>query len=521
MIEFIYDSNGYRCNQQNNKRGDTMKAINICKQILMWLIILLLAVPPGVVAQDSASSAQPQPAQFSIEELDALLAPIALYPDSLMIQILMASTYPLEVVQATRWLNENKDLKDDQLDAVLQKKDWDPSVKSLVPFPQVLSMMNEKLEWTQKLGNAFLSQQEDVMDSVQRLRAKAYAAGNFATTKEQKVIVEETVETQIIRVEPVTQVVYVPFYDPTVVYGVWAYPAYPPYYYYPPGYFAATSAFWFTTGVFIGAAWYGGVYWGHHHHNHKITVNHNYNYNRPIPPRPPYSGRPGTPHGRPVPAPQTYGQGIGNTSTWQHNPQHRKGVQYPNQATAQRYSQSNDINARTQQNMRARGYGQAGISPQQPGTVQRSQQPGTVQRSQQPGTVQRSQQPGTVQRSQQPGTVQRSQQPGTVQRSQQPGTVQRSQQPGTVQRSQQPGTVQRSQQPGAVQRSQQPGTVQRSQQPGTVQRPQQPGAFSGIENGARDRSASMRGQYSRGAGSFSGGGSQRGGTSGGSGKGKR
>ncbi len=159
-----------------------------------------------------------------------MLAPIALYPDSLLAQIFMASTYPLEVVQADRWAKQNKNLTGDALTAALEKQPWDPSVKSLINFPQVLAMMSEKLDWTQKLGDAFLAQEKDVMASVQTLRKKAYDAGNLKTTKEQKVVVEQ--ETIVIE-SASPQVVYVPTYNPTVVYGTWAYPAYPPAYYYP------------------------------------------------------------------------------------------------------------------------------------------------------------------------------------------------------------------------------------------------------------------------------------------------
>jgi hypothetical protein len=162
-----------------------------------------MVTPLWVFAQD-----QPATKKFKQEELDQMLAPIALYPDSLLAQILMAATYPLEVVVADRWAKANKNLKGDQLNDVLDKKDWDPSVKALVPFPQVLSMMSEKLEWTQKLGDAFLDQQDEVMDTVQKLRAKAGAAGNLKDTEEQKVIVKE----RGIEIEPAQpEVVYVPF----------------------------------------------------------------------------------------------------------------------------------------------------------------------------------------------------------------------------------------------------------------------------------------------------------------------
>ncbi|MGE5301354.1 MAG: DUF3300 domain-containing protein, partial [Acidobacteriota bacterium] len=244
----------------------------------------------------------------------------------------------------------------DEIDAALEKKDWDPSVKSLIPFPDVLSMMDDKLDWTQKLGDAFLSQQDDVMESVQRLRAKAQEAGELKTTKEQNVIVEKTVETQIIKIEPATEVVYVPVYNPSVVYGAWAYPAYPPYYYYPPGYVATASVFSFGLGVAVGAAWYGGFSWGHSHHDHHVTINHNYNYNRP---HRPSHGRPGggdRPGHRPGGGakPTLYG-GQGNTSNWKHNPEHRKGVSYRDNTTARQFNRASSMDAiKSRENFRGR-----------------------------------------------------------------------------------------------------------------------------------------------------------------------
>src|SRR5262249_50788384 len=172
-----------------------------------------------------------------------LVAPIALYPDSLLAQVLMASTYPLEVVEAARFQKANPSLKDKALDDALQKQTWDPSVKSLVSFPEVLTMMNEKLDWTQRLGDAFLAQQSDVMDAVQVLRNKAQAQGNLQSNEQQKVIVQQPPadapagSPPVIVIQPANpQVVYVPTYNPTVVYGSWPYPSYPPYSYYPPGY---------------------------------------------------------------------------------------------------------------------------------------------------------------------------------------------------------------------------------------------------------------------------------------------
>ncbi len=276
------------------------------RNTLAWLLVLLLALPGTVMGQASGSSQT-----FKPEELEQLVAPIALYPDSLVAQILMASTYPLEVVQAARWVKENPKVTGDQLQAALQKQSWDPSVKSLAAVPQVLNMMNDKLDWTQKLGDAFLAQQKDVMNAVQKLRNKAQAQGNLKSTKEQKVVTEPATaqsQTTIIKIEQADpQVVYVPTYNPTVVYGAWPYPAYPPYYYYPPGYVAGAAVFSFTAGVVVGAALWGNCNWGHGDVN--INVNQYNNFNK---------------------------TNI-NNANWNHNPQHREGVPYRDQASQQRF----------------------------------------------------------------------------------------------------------------------------------------------------------------------------------------
>ncbi len=293
---------------------------------LAWMMVLALALPPGVIAQQAEANAV-----FKPEELEQILAPIALYPDSLVSQILMASTYPLEVVQADRWTKQNASLKGDALTKALEAQDWDPSVKSLINFPQVLTMMSEKLEWTQKLGDAFLEQQKPVMDTIQSLRAKAQAAGNLKTTKEQTVIVEE----KIIKIESASpQVVYVPSYNPTVVYGAWPYPTYPPYSYYPPGY-VATSMFAFGAGVAMGAAW--GYAWGNSNWNGgnvDIDVNRNTNINNNIN------------RDQAKQKMQERGQinqkGQGN---WQHNAEHRKGVAYRDQGTAQKFNRASTSDA--------------------------------------------------------------------------------------------------------------------------------------------------------------------------------
>src|ERR1700752_877660 len=292
-----------------------MKTRRALMRGLSWLFMVLLAAPPSLMAQQSG-----QAPVFKQEELDQIVAPIALYPDSLVAQILMASTYPLEVVQADRFAKQNASLKGDALTKTLEAESWDPSVKSLVNFPQVLTMMSEKLDWTQKLGDAFLEQQKPVMDSIQSLRAKAQAAGNLKTTQEQKVIVEE----KIIKIEPTSpQVVYVPSYNPTVVYGAWPYPAYPPYPWYPPGYVWG-SMFALGAGVALGAAW--GYAWGNCNWRGgdvNVNVNQNSNFNRNIN-RNDFSNK----------------IGQGGQGRWQHDASHRKGVSYRDNATAQKFNRA-------------------------------------------------------------------------------------------------------------------------------------------------------------------------------------
>ncbi|MEI6153023.1 MAG: DUF3300 domain-containing protein [Deltaproteobacteria bacterium] len=318
--------------------------------VLAFFLMTILAVPPCSYSQGSQS-----PTVFKAEELEQILAPIALYPDSLLTQILMASTYPLEIVQADRWANQNKNTKGDALAKALEAQPWDPSVKSLVNFPQVLAMMSEKLEWTRKVGDAFLAQQKDVMGTVQKLRAKAQASGNLKTTKEQVVKVEK----EVIIIEPASpQVVYVPAYNPTVVYGAWAYPAYPPYPVYPPGYVATTAAFSFMAGAAVGAAW--GYAWGNanwHGGDVNVNVNQNNSINNNIN-RDKYANQY-----------QGKGQGQGGQGQWQHDSSHRGGVAYKDQGTAQKYNKGASTNdARSRDAYRGKtGQGAGGVSTQPAG----------------------------------------------------------------------------------------------------------------------------------------------------------
>jgi len=340
-----------------------MKKIKVLKLTLTFFLVILMAAPPWVLAQSAE-----EPKAFKQEELDQILAPIALYPDDLLSQVLMASTYPLEVVQAERWQKQNKSLKGDALAQALEKQDWDPSVKSLVNFPDVLTMMSEKLDWTQKLGDAFLEQEKGVMDTVQKLRQKADEAGNLKTTSEQKVIVEK--ETKTIVIEPANpQTVYVPTYNPTVVYGAWWYPSYPPYYYYPPGYVAGAAAFSFAAGVAVGAAWgyaWGGCNW--HGGDVDIDIDRNTNINNNID-RSKYKDKAGT------------GTGQGGKGKWEHNPEHRKGASYRDQGTAQKFNKASTREA-TQARDSFRGRAEQGSrDPSKGGAGQLGGQQGGQQRA--------------------------------------------------------------------------------------------------------------------------------------------
>ncbi|QWD59563.1 DUF3300 domain-containing protein [Polynucleobacter sp. MWH-UH35A] len=239
------------------------KKRGIPSQLLAGLLVTALSLPAVVPVSYAQSSGQAQASKESQAQLEALVAPIALYPDPLVSQILMASTYPLEVSEATNWLRNNGNLKGDALNNALQQQNWDPSVKSLVSFPPVLEMMGSQLSWTQNLGNAVLAQQSDTMTAIQALRAKAKASGALQSNAQQTVTTQGSGSSQAIVIQPTNpQVVYVPSYNPSVVYGPWPYPTYPPAAYYPPGYVAGTALLSFGIGMAVGAALWGGCHWG-------------------------------------------------------------------------------------------------------------------------------------------------------------------------------------------------------------------------------------------------------------------
>jgi hypothetical protein len=272
-----------------------------------------------------------QPELIPNEKLDSLVAPIALYPDPLLAQTLAASTYPLEVIQLQQWMANNNYLKDQALADALEKQPWDPSVQAMAGFPDVVKFLSDNVAWTTDLGNAFLAQQADVMDAVQRMRARAQRNGNLNTTPEQTVQMQ-TVENgeQAIVIEPAnSDMLYIPSYDSTVVYGDSAY-AYPTLYYASPVYYRTGGALAFGAGVALGAAWGGNWGYGCKWANGDININNNNKYvsnsnrNKNIN----YGNRPS----------QQQAGGV-----WQHNPQHRGGAPYADRRTANKYTSRSGI----------------------------------------------------------------------------------------------------------------------------------------------------------------------------------
>src|ERR1051325_5783451 len=244
----------------------------------------LSSAGPDLAAQQGSAPEEQAP-KIPNDQLGSLVAPIALYPDPLLAQVLAASTYPLEIVQAARWLKKNSKLTGEALTKAAAKEPWDASVQALVGFPEALKLLDENIQWTTDLGNAFLDQQGEVMDAVQRMRKKAKDGGKLQTTKEQKIEVKTVEQKTIIEIQPSDpQVIYVPSYQPTVVYGAAPVYAYPPVVYPPPpaGYVAATAAVSFGVGVMMGAMWSGcchggygwGASWGG---NNNVVINNNFN----------------------------------------------------------------------------------------------------------------------------------------------------------------------------------------------------------------------------------------------------
>lgn len=299
------------------------RMIAVLCSVLLIPFTVQSAVPETV--EPHLNQAEQEGATLSNDQLDSLVAPIALYPDPLLAQVLAASTYPLEIIQLQQWLAQHKDLKDQALSDAVAKQDWDPTVQGLAALPDVVKRLADDIAWTTDLGNAFLAQQSDVMSAVQRMRAKAKDKGNLKSNEQMKVETKTVQSQQVIVIEQANpQVISVPSYDPVVVYGAPAYP-YPPIYYPPPGYYAAGMAISFGVGVAMGAMWSGGWCcnsgWGG---NNNININNNNNFVK-------NSNRQGG--NRPSQQPGRGGQG-GN---WQHNPSHRGGAPYANQRTADKF----------------------------------------------------------------------------------------------------------------------------------------------------------------------------------------
>jgi hypothetical protein len=337
------------------------------------------AIPTTLSHRQATQSDQQEAANLPPDQLDSLVAPIALYPDPLLAQVLAASTYPLELVQLQQWLAKNKDLKDKALADAVQKQPWDASVQAMAALPDVVKRLVDDVQWTTDLGNAFLAQQNDVMDAVQRMRKKAEEKGNLKSNEQMKVETKVVENKQVIVVEQSNpQVVYVPSYDPVVVYGAPAYP-YPPIAYPPPGYYAAGMAISFGVGLAMGAAWGGG--WGYntgwHGGNNNITINNNNNYVN-------NSNRQNVSNKQNVNNRTTQQSNRGGGgSNWQHNPQHRGGTPYGNKATANKYggtSRGASVSDR-QANARQQQSRQQGGGRQQAGTMDRGGAGGGRQQS--------------------------------------------------------------------------------------------------------------------------------------------
>lgn len=291
---------------------------------MLTVIPLLSLAPPSVAAE-------PQTVEFSQAELDQMLAPIALYPDALLSQVLIAATYPLEIIQADRWVRSNKDLKTEDALKFAENKDWDPSVKALVAFPDILKRMSEDVDWTQRLGDAFLSNEESVMDAVQRLRKRAYATGNLE--KAQHITVDR--DDNNIIIEPAEErIVYVPVYDTRVVYGNWWWPEYPPVYWNYPSSYTYVSGFYWGTSIYLGPTYfYSSCHW----RDRRVVVIDRHNH---------YSGNTHFYTGRSIVRYE-------GARAWHHDPVHRHGVAYYNNNLRETYgshheSHQNDRDYRQQ-----------------------------------------------------------------------------------------------------------------------------------------------------------------------------
>jgi hypothetical protein len=278
---------------------------------------LLLAPASGLLLAQPPPQPPPPSQALAPDQLDDLVAPIALYPDPLVSQILVASTYPLELVQASQWLQQNPGLTGAALTQAAEQQNWDPSIQALVVFPDLVKRLNQDITWTTNLGNAFLSQQGDVMDAVQRMRSRAQHAGKLSSTSQQTVTTSNNSGQPVIVIEPANpQMMYLPDYDPAYIWGP---PLYYPYasWYYPGAYFGFGMGI--PMGMYFGGGWggWGGWGWQPGWSGHNIMVNnnfiHRYNFN------------------------SRGNASLNGRGAWSHDASHRGGVPYSNAALANRY----------------------------------------------------------------------------------------------------------------------------------------------------------------------------------------
>jgi hypothetical protein len=307
----------------NGAGWKTQKAVAIfCALLLPVSISFAQALPPGP-PQGQPAPGQPPAPLLSPEQLANLVAPVALYPDPLLGQLLAASTYPLEVIEVQQWLKQHTNLQGAQLMDAVRQMNWDPSVQALVAFPNALNVLSDNVQWTTDLGNAFLAQQADVMSAVQRMRARASANGKLASTPQQVVTTDTQDGQSAIEIQPADpQEIYVPNYQPDYVYGPPALGAYPDLWY-PPD-FGFGFGFGFGPGIYMGGffpGWggWGGWGWGCGWFGGGLFVNAGF-FNRYG-----FGGRFG-------------GAGLGGRTAWAHDPGHRMGVPYPNRAVASRFN---------------------------------------------------------------------------------------------------------------------------------------------------------------------------------------
>jgi hypothetical protein len=457
--------------------------------------------PPRPAGTPAPVAATPGNERLTQAQLEQLLAPIALYPDTLLTQMLMASTYPLEIVQAKRWRDRNGSLAGAALEQALLDQPWDASVKSLVPFPDVLTLMNDQLEWTQQVGDAMLAQQQDVLNAVQVLRGRAQANGALQTGPQQTVTVTQNVAAapaagaaapavappaQVITIAPTQpDTVYLPAYDPNQVYGTWPYPQSPPYSYPPPvgwglGGALLTGMAFAGGAAIVGGLWgWGGANWGSGDIN--VNADRVNNINRNV---------------------NRTGATVGSGNRWQHDTTHRQGVAYRGDEVRNRYQGDRRQQAAAREQFRGRTQqpGGAFTGGDRPGGGQ-VQRPGGADRpgaGARPGAGDR---PGAGAR---PGGAER---PGAGAR---PGGADRpaaGARPGAGDRGG-PGAAQR---PAGGNRVAASGRPQVSQQPSGGQRGGGAQGFQGMGDGGRERAAAQRGASSRQGAGYSAGGGGRGG----------